>query len=230
MNRTMRIGLAAAAMLVGVVGQSDAALLTVEWAADGSNNGMGTGTLGGTTVTYTSAPGFNSGTTLGGQNWAALTGTGGGTDGAVTSQTGGVLGGTSTGFTQTIGFSSDTASPILLVNFLDGSDVFNFGANAFTLLDSNNATLASPLVIGSGSAADNPNDGFAAQFAGTFGPGTPLTFLFSSNGAAADGLQTVGFTVGLQPAAVPEPSTFASAGIAGLIGCGFVWRRRRRAA
>jgi hypothetical protein len=31
-------------------------------------------------------------------------------------------------------------------------------------------------------------------------------------------------------AAVPEPSTLASAGIAGLIGCGVAWRRRRRAA
>jgi hypothetical protein len=32
-----------------------------------------------------------------------------------------------------------------------------------------------------------------------------------------------------QVAAVPEPSTLASAGIAGLIGCGVAWRRRRRA-
>ena len=230
MNRTMRLGLAAL-LLAGLAGQADAALLTVEWAPDGSNDGAGAGLLGATTVTYTSAPGFNAGTTLGGQDWAAFAGTGGGTDGAVTSQTGGVLGGPSIAASQTITFSSATANPILLVNFLDQSDVFNFGANAFTLLDSNNATLAAPIIFGSGSAADNPDDGFAVQFAGTFGPGTPLSFLFSSNGAGADGLQTVGFTVGIQQvAAVPEPATLTSAAIAGLMGLGAAWKRRGRAA
>jgi hypothetical protein len=38
------------------------------------------------------------------------------------------------------------------------------------------------------------------------------------------------FVAALAPAAVPEPSTLASAGIAGLIGCGVAWRRRKRTA
>jgi hypothetical protein len=37
-------------------------------------------------------------------------------------------------------------------------------------------------------------------------------------------------TFTIDVAAVPEPSTFVSAGIAGLIGCGVAWRRRKRAA
>jgi hypothetical protein len=171
---TMRTGLAAVALLVGVAGPSEAALLTVEWTADSSNDGMGTGLLGATTVMYTSAPGSNSGTTLFGQNWAAFAGTDGATDGAVTSQTGGFLG-APTGATQTIEFSSDVTDPILLVNFLDQGDFFGFGFNSFTVLDLNNAgTFVGPRVGGFG-ATNTPDDGFAVRIAGTFGPGAPLT-------------------------------------------------------
>jgi len=216
------------AILLGIGGPSNAALLTVAWVPDGSNDGTGTGLLGATTVTYNSAPGFNSGTTLSNQFWAAFVGTNGGTDGAVTSQTGGVLGGSSTGSIQTIQFSAVIVNPILLVNFLNQSDVFNFGAAPFTLLDSNNATLAPPLLIGSVTAADTANDGFAVQISGTFGPGTPLVFLYSSNGGGPNGLQTVGFTVGtVQGAAAPEPGTLSLLALAGMPTVGAVARRRR---
>lgn len=225
--RASRTGLIAAAILLGVAKASHADLTTVVWAPDGSNDGVGTGLLGTTTVTYSSAVGFNSGTTLTGQNWAAFTGTNGATNGPVSSQTAGVLGGDGVGTVQTIQFSAATANPILLVNFLDQSDVFNFGANGFTVLDSNNVTVTPPILIGSGSAADAQNDGFAVQFTGTFGPGTPLVFNFSSNGAGTNGLQTVGFTIGLaQTVNGPEPGTLALLALGTLAGS-IVLRRRK---
>jgi hypothetical protein len=49
-------------------------------------------------------------------------------------------------------------------------------------------------------------------------------------GASLNNLSAIAFTQPTITAAVPEPSTFASAGIAGLIGCGVAWRRRKRAA
>jgi hypothetical protein len=65
--------------------------------------------------------------------------------------------------------------------------------------------------------------------------GNTVRFAYESV-SAAGGNQAIGnfidaadFGVGVG-AAVPEPSTLASAGIAGLIGLGAAWRRRKRAA
>jgi hypothetical protein len=59
--------------------------------------------------------------------------------------------------------------------------------------------------------------------------GTILGFATYDSALSAAEIQTQANAF-LAPAAVPEPSTLASAGIAGLIGCGVAWKRRRRAA
>ena len=111
-------------------------------ATDTSIDGTGTGVLGGTTtVTYSTAVGFNAGVSYP-ENWASYLGTAAATGGSVTYQSGGVLGGASPsvgGTTETITFSSTVTNPILLVAFLGGqgtyaADTFNFGPNSYTLL------------------------------------------------------------------------------------------------
>jgi hypothetical protein len=66
----------------------------------------------------------------------------------------------------------------------------------------------------------NPTNVFAS---------TALTFP-NQDGGGTDLRWAPANALAVAPAAVPEPSTFASAGIAGLIGLGVVWRRRKRAA
>jgi hypothetical protein len=209
---------------------------TVNWAADTTVDGTGTGVLGGSnTVSYTTAVGFNAGTESINNLWATNLGTAAATGGSVSFQTGGILGGaaatTGPGTTQTITFSSTVVKPILLVDFLGGpgtttgvfaNDSFNFGTNGFTLLSSHNATASGNIVSSTTAVTDSADDGFGIQFAGTFGPGAPLQFIYTSDGRGANGLQTVAFTVGV---AVPEP---ASIGIllSGIIGIALLRRRR----
>jgi hypothetical protein len=207
-------------------------LITVVWAPDSTVDGTGTGTLGAHTVTYTTAIGFNAGTSGTGELWASDLGTALATGGSVTSDTRAVLGGAGVpGTTETITFSSSIVDPVLLVNFLGGpvsnlGDTFNFGANSFTLLSSFNA-MASGNTVSSTTPTDTANDGFGLRFNGTFGPGTPLQFVYTSNGLGPDGLQTVGFTVGI--ASVPEPTSLVpfAVGLASI--CMFACARRRRA-
>jgi hypothetical protein len=206
----------------------------VNWAPDSIADGKGKGVLGGTNmVTYTTAVGFNAGETNF-QDWASYAGTSAATGGSVTFKLGAGLGGGAAPTTQTVTFSAPIAHPILLVDYLgdngggSGSDVFDFGSNSFTLLSSHNAVAAANVVSGT-TPHDTANDGFGIQFAGTFGPGSPLQFTYKSDGLGPDGLQTVSFTIGIPPASVPEPSTLALLGIGGLglLG-GQQWRRRHR--
>ena len=186
------------------------ALDTVDWAASSTNNGMGTGQLDGITVSYQSAPGFNSGNTDP-EDWPSYQGTDAAT--AVTFQTGGVLGGgTAPGTTETISFSAEVSNPVLLVNFLGGlghtfdGDSFDFGANSFTVLSAFNATQTGNTMAATTSVTDSADDGYAIQFNGTFGPSNPLSFTYTSNGMGQDGLQSVAFTIG-----IPSPTaTFAN--------------------
>ena len=206
-----------------------ASLETVNWNADNTNDGSGTGVLAGTiNVTYSSASGFNSGQSLF-ENWASYLGTAAATGGSVSYQSGGILGGAAAGTTETITFSSSVAQPILLVNWLgysgrNSDDVFNFGSNTFTLLSSYGATSLGTVVSGVGDT-DTTNDGFGIQFQGTFGPGAPLVFTYTSDGTGTNGLQTVGFTIGT----VPEPATiiiWSLLGMGSWLGMKVVRRRR----
>ncbi len=207
---------------------------TVNWAPDTSIDGTGTGVLGGTTtVTYSTAVGFNAGVSYP-ENWASYLGTAAATGGSVTYQSGGVLGGASPsvgGTTETITFSSTVTNPILLVAFLGGqgtyaADTFNFGPNSYTLLSSFDATSSAPVVSGTTADTDIADDGFGIQFQGTYGPGNPLVFNYSSdptNGLAFDdGLQSVAFTVGVPLSTIPEPSTLTVWMLLGLVSLVFL--------
>lgn len=207
---------------------------TVNWAPDSSVDGTGTGVLAGTnTVTYTTAVGFNAGETFP-LDWASYLGTAGATGGSVTYQSGGALGGASNGTPQTITFSSSVAQPVLLVNYLGGppgvyaADVFDFGSNSFSLLSSYNAVAVGNVVSATTATTDTANDGFGIQFFGTFGPGNPLQFTYTSDGQGPDGLQTVSFTVGI-PVPVPEPDSLTLLlGSSVLCAGGYAWRRRKQ--
>ena len=183
------------------------ALDTVDWVASSTNNGMGTGQLDGITVNYQSVPGFNSGETLA-EDWPSYQGTAAAT--TVTSQTGGVLGGGTAGTTETISFSAPVVNPVLLVNFLGGlghdfdGDSFNFGGNSFTVLSEFNATQSGNTMAATTAVTDSADDGYAVKFNGTFGPVNPLSFTYASDGLGLDNLQTVGFTIGIPSASVPD--------------------------
>ena len=215
-----------------IVSLAEASTLdTVNWAPDSTVDGTGSGTLAGTiAVTYTTGVGFNAGLTYP-QDWAnPLTdqGTAGATGGAVTYSLGGVLGG-GDGTPQTITFSAPVVEPTLLINYLGGqatyaADVFNFGSNTFSLLSANNAVAAGNTVSATTATTDLASDGFGIKFDGTFGPSNPLTFIYSSNGAGGNGLQSVQFTVGI-PLVTPEPSGL---GLLALGACGLAALARRR--
>jgi hypothetical protein len=113
-------------------------------------------------------------------------------------------------------------------NFTDANTSLDFGPLVLTLLDSNNAQLAGSVVSFLGSLK-SLDDGFAATINGTFGPGSPIVFIYDTS---PGDYESFAFTVGIpvDVAAVPEPSTLASAGIATLIGLGVAWCRRQRAA
>ncbi len=208
---------------------------TVNWAPDITVDGTGTGVLAATnTVTYTTAVGFNAGVTYP-EDWAnpvTFLGTAGATGGAITYPSGGVLGGAaSPGTLQTITFSAPVVQPTLLVAYLGGqstyaADTFDFGANSFTLLSNHNALAVGNVVSGTVLDTDLSSDGFGIRFSGTFGPGTPLQFNYTSNGAGGNGLQSVAFTIGIP--LVPEPSSFVLCGL-GAAGLFIAARRRRKA-
>ncbi len=206
---------------------------TVNWAADATTDGTGTGTLaGGTiTVTYSTIPAAgNAGITIG-DNWNVAPATDGAVGTGVTNQTGGVFGTLSSltgvpplSFAQAIQFSSNVTNPILYVNFSDATTTMDFGTQTLTLLDSNNAQLAGNIISFVGST-NGFGDGFAAQVNGTFGPGTPIQFTYFSSGSVS-GFDSVGFTVGVPLSAVPEPGSIAL--LFGLVSVGGMALRRRK--
>ena len=207
---------------------------TVNWAPDTSIDGTGTGVLGGTTtVTYSTAVGFNAGVSYP-ENWASYLGTAAATGGSVTYQSGGVLGGASPsvgGTTETITFSSTVTNPILLVAFLGGqgtyaADTFNFGPNSYTLLSSFDANvfrrrsfLAPPQTrilrtMGSGFSSKALTDRKSTVFNYSSDPTNGLAF--------DDGLQSVAFTVGVPLSTIPEPSTLTVWMLLGLVSLVFL--------
>jgi len=207
-------GLGLSALLVLFTGAAHGGTIdTVNWAADSTADGTGTGTLaGGTiTVTYLSIVISSAGTTIA-EDWDTSLATAAYAGGGVTNNSGGVLGTTSplSPVTETIEFSALIANPVLLVNFGDNTTSFDFGADSVSLLAGNHASLTGDIVTFSG-ATNSANDGFALEINGTFGPSSPLTFNYSTTRTGDIKFDTAAFTVG-ESSSVPEPATLWTLG------------------
>jgi len=200
---------------------------TVNWAPDGTVDGTGTGTLGGTTnVTYITNAIFNASQTFS-IDWDSSLATDGAVGSGATNLLGGAMGASLfTPTQQTITFDAPVINPILLVDFTDAGDSMDFGPLSIALLDSNNASLVGSTMTFAGST-DSADDGFALQIFGSFGSGVPLTFQYISSDPGAN---SVAFTIGV-PSTAPEPGTFALLLPAlGLIGTAVAHRKRITAA
>jgi hypothetical protein len=198
---------------------------TVNWAADSTVDGAGTGTLAGgaITVTYSTIIFGNAGTMIA-ENWDTSLATSGYAGGGVTNNSGGVLGTTSplSPYTESIQFSAAVANPVLLVNFGDNTTSFDFGSAPVTLLASHNASLSGDIVTFSG-ATNSANDGFALQLNGTYGPGSPLNFNYSTTRTGDIKFDSAGFTIA-ESSPAPEPATMWTLGL-GLIAMLLAGRR-----
>jgi hypothetical protein len=184
----------------------------------------GSGTLAGGTivVTYTTAAVGNAGLTFNDPMPALPPTTTG-----VTNQTAGVFGVTNTGTTETVTFSIPVLNPILIENFTDPNVTYTF-SNPVTLLAQNNAQLAGNVLSFVG-AGDRSTDGFSLQLTGTFSSFS-FVALETGSGLNGSGIDTQAFTVSAAAATgVPEPSTFAAAGLMTLAGLAYRHRRRARA-
>ena len=200
---------------------------TVEWAADATVDGAGSGTLNasGTSVTYSTVALGNGGTTVG-INWDLALGTNDAVDMGASSLTGGILGTTSglSPLTQSISFGDTIVNPILFASFTDATSSLDFGTQSLLLLDSNNAQLVGNTITFTGSS-NSASDGFAAQINGTFGPGSSLDFTYTTSVP----FDSLAFTVAGTAAAVPEPSTYAVLTLGSVIFGVRRWRRRKHA-
>jgi hypothetical protein len=217
--------MAAVAVVLGLMGGFARAdvLQTVVWAPDDNRDGFGTGTLGGTTVTYTTVAGAgDAGSTIPASAWTSSPATNDAVGDGATDPSGGLFGTTGQGQLSTIEFEDSIVDPILLVNFADPGTSIDLSGLNFEQLDANNAALASGVYTFAG-AANTSSDGFAVRLLGTFGPAAPISFLY--NASPTGGFASVAFTVGRL---VPEPGSIALVGI-GLAGMLVVAGRRHRA-
>ncbi|MBD2387935.1 PEP-CTERM sorting domain-containing protein [Cylindrospermum sp. FACHB-282] len=202
-------------------------LNTVNWDADNSANGSGSGTLDGVgAISYTTSPanGSNAGTSFT-NDWSASTATNNAYGG--TFLEGVALGTASNGTTtQTISFTGTIVNPILLFNYTDANTSFDFSSiatNGITLLDFQNASLSGSTVT-VGAANNGFNDGFAVSIAGSFTNG----FSFTSTGTGGGSTpSTAGFTVGQVAEEVPEPASMMGL-IMGLSPFGMGWYHKRK--
>ncbi len=168
---------------------------TVDWATDTVLDGVGTGTLDGGSITvgYSTIVGAgNAGVTLG-VNWSSSLATDGVAGGGVTNPEGGVFGVQGSSQVSQITFDEPVSNPVLFVNYTDADTRLDFGAHSLTLLDSNNAQLVGSIVAFAGSTGSF-HDGFAARLNGTFGPGTPINFIYSFT-TGDTSFDSVAFTV-----------------------------------
>ena len=184
---------------------------TVAWAPDSALDGTGTGTLAGGTITvnYSTVVAGNAGLSLN-DNWNVSLATDGAVGSGATHLTGGIFGTVNTASPQlqTIAFSSNVTNPILYINFGDTTSSMNFSTVPISFLDSNNAQLTGSVVTFAG-ANNNFDDGFAALLPGSYGPGNPIRFTYSTTVS----FDSTAFTIGLgAQATTPEPNTIALLG------------------
>lgn len=208
---------------------AQASLQTVVWNPGSTLSSTGSGLLGSNVITYTTSPiPPNSGMTMSDAGFTTGLGTAPTVSayGGLTSVSAGVLGAAFPGGDlQTITAAQALINPVLLFNFVDPGDVFDFGDLTFALLSANQVSQVGSQIVGDITAQNSTNDGFAIQLLGNF---TSIQFFLvgGSNPGVIPPGQTVAFTVGQVGQAVPEPTTVASA----LLGLGLVgYTRYRRA-
>lgn len=212
-----RFGLAAAVVLVlvvVVVGQARAGLVNSGfesgdfggWSAGGANGGFGVGADG---LTFNTIFGPMAVTARSGQ-YAAYA----------------LVGGTSGEYlmlTQTVVLAAGTYD----VGYYLGTDRLSAPGSGFGSVDLNKILIDGVSYTLTDKPDFVPGDGSLARFATQFttsGGSTQIQFRATASGARA--LISVDDAF-LTPAAVPEPSTLISGGIACLLGLGYGWRRRK---
>jgi hypothetical protein len=217
MNVTKRIVFMVAIGVLGTLVAGASIITTTTWAPDTTPDGFGTGVLRGVTVTYTAVADATrqSGETIT-VPWNTALGT---APVCVTpscsDNSAGVIGTESLAQAVDIHFATAVVNPILFMAYTDPGSSMTF-ASSLTLLSSNNAQLSGNTVAFVG-ATNTVNDGFAAQFTGSF---TDITFTYADVPGVNGGYTSAAFTVG----DVPEPASLGL-GIAGLLGL-LIYRRR----
>ena len=211
-------------VIAGLIGSfiafnANAALISVNWAADSTPDGLASGTLGSLGVALMSTDGGVNGGDTFAADWPNRAGTNGvpGIAALAGANRNAIDWVAATKGFATITFSGGTVKdPILLFDFTDPGETFDFADGlTINLLDHSPAgsvTVAAGNVVTVTNAPTNgPNDSFAIQLVGSF---SGISFDTNLNLLSS---QSVGFTIAAN--VVPEPSTFAMIGFA-LLGLG----------
>lgn len=217
-------------LLLALTLPAQAALIAINWAADGTADGLGSGTLGGLGVNLVSTDGLvNGGVTFSG-NWAGQAGTDGvaGIAAIASANRNAIDWNSGAAGVATITFTGGTVTnPILLFDFIDPNSTFDF-ANALTLtlLDHSPAgqvSIQPGNVVAVAVASNIADHGFALQLDGTF---SSISFNTNLDQIVA---ASVGFSIAVDEAnvnRVPAPGSLVLV-VLGLLSGGFVrWKIR----